>query len=692
MLKKIFILIIVFLNFSCAEESSIVDGSSRNQKKQILGLLPHLLNNYHFRPVKINDELSKESFDFYLKKLDFSKRFFLTEDIIHLKEYIDRIDDEIKEQSLEFFLLSHDLIKKRIKESKKYLQLLDKNFDYTKSEDIELDVEKLSYVATTDELSNRWRKLLKHQTILAIIDLENQRKIKTNIKKDFVKIEKEARKKTKKYFGNIFTRLEQINENDRFTDYINSVLSVYDPHTVYLPPPDEKNFNISMSGQLEGIGAVLQEKDGFIKVVRIVPGSASWRQGQLKEGDVILKVGQGKKEPIDIVNMRLDEAVQLIRGKKNSQVRLTVRKIDGSIVVIPITRDIVVLEETLAKSAILKGKSKDKKIGYIHLPKFYRNFKNKNQRSCAKDIEKELKILKTKKIDGVIIDLRNNGGGSLEDAIEMTGLFIKEGPVVQVKRRRVSANVYRDDDPRVVYTGPLVVMVNNFSASASEIFAAAIQDYGRGVIVGSKSTYGKGTVQNFGTLSRYLPKLGKQAGSIKFTIQKFYRINGGATQLKGVIPNIILPNIYDTIDIGEREIVNAMSWDEIKKQSYDLWHLLYDTERLKQNSDNRINIHPGFKKIIQNSFYLKKQNDKQLHPLRLTDYRRDHQDRKTEAQKLEIPSMATSLIAFPTKKFSSKNKVEAEKIKPQQVWLSNLQKDIYLEETFFIMEDILIDY
>ncbi len=687
MLTKLFILFTIFLNISCAE------NSLQDQKKKILGIVPHLLNNFHFKPIKIDDELSKQSFDFYLKRLDFSKRFFLKEDIEKLKKYINHIDDEIQEQSLEFFLFSHNLIEKRIKEAKIYLQFLDKAFDYNKKEEyINLDTKNLSYAATTQELSNRWKMLLKYQTLLEIITLEDQQKNQTNQKRDFAKIEKQARAKVKKYFEDMLVRLEKINENDRFTDYINSILSVYDPHTVYLPPPDEKNFNISISGQLEGIGAVLQEKEGMIKIVRIVPGSASWRQGDLKAGDIILKVGQGKKEPVDIVNMRLDEAVQLIRGKKNSEVRLTVKKINGNIIIIPIIRDIVVLEETFAKSATLMRKDKDKKIGYIHLPKFYRNFNKKNERSCAKDVEKELKILKEKKVDGIIIDLRNNGGGSLEDAIEMTGLFIKEGPVVQVKRREHKANVYRDDDPKIVYDGPLVVMVNTFSASASEIFAAAIQDYGRGVIVGSKSTYGKGTVQNFGTLSRYLPKLGKQAGSIKFTIQKFYRINGGATQLKGVIPNIILPDIYDTIDIGEREIDNAMAWDEIKRQSYDLWHLPYNIDRLKKNSAKRVNNHLDFKNVLQSSIYLKKQNDDQVQPLNLDEYRREYKTKKAEAKKFESLSLTTSLISAPTKSLSINNKVEAEKIKPQQEWMTNLQKDIYLEEAFFIMEDILVDY
>ena len=680
--------ITLLLNVSCGQTSPL------EQKKKILGLLPHLLNNYHFKYVKIDDDLSRQSFSFYLKRLDYNKRFFLKKDIETLENYIDLIDDEIEGQSLEFFTTSYLLLKKRMKEAQTYLYHLDKPFNYNIAESVDLDPQDFDYCANTNELSERWRKLLKHQTVSEIVTVEGRGRGQTNKDKKekfFQKIESQSRERVRKDFEDMYYRLERLDENDRFTDYVNSILNVFDPHTTYLPPRDEKNFNISMSGKLEGIGAVLQERDGMIKVVRVVPGSASWRQGQLKAGHVILKVGQGKKEPVDIVDMRLDEAVQLIRGKKNSEVRLTVKKLDGEIIVIPIIRDIVILEETFAKSALL-SQTGDRQIGYIHLPKFYRDFQSRNERSCAKDVYKELETLKKKNVNGVIIDLRNNGGGSLEDVIEMTGLFIKEGPIVQVKRRQYPASVYRDKDTRVVYDGPLIVMVNSFSASASEIFAAAIQDYGRGVIVGSKSTYGKGTVQNFGPLGRYIPRLGNQAGSVKFTIQKFYRINGGATQLKGVIPDVILPDLYDSIDLGEREMDNAMPWTEIQGQTYDLWHLPYGVSMLKKESAHRVQKHPFFQAVRENSIRLKDQREDQTHPLKLSDYRREYQQQRAESKKFDEIPTTTSLVATPTKTLSRKDEVESEKIASQEEWVNNLQRDVYLEEAFFVMTDILRDY
>lgn len=696
-------LFLLLLNISCVHASSPLE-----QKKIILGVLPNLLNNYHFRYVNIDDSFSKQAFDFYLKRLDYNKRFLLKEDVKKLERYIHLIDDEIGEQSLEFFIMSHGFMQNRIKEAKAYLYHLNSPFDYSKKEKINLTPEELEFCSDANELSERWRKILKYQTLSEIVNAEDRELVTTNIenvnkknsikKTSFSEIESQARKTVKENLEKMYYRFEQVNENDRFSDYMNSILNVYDPHTIYFPPQDEKNFNISMSGRLEGIGAVLHEKDGFIKVLRIVPGSASWRQGDLKAGDVILKVGQGSKEPVDVVGMRLDEAVQLIRGKKNSEVRLTVKKINGDVTIVPIVRDVVILEETFAKSAVISmtnntdNENFKKKIGYIHLPKFYRDFQNKNERSCAKDVQKELKMLKKQNINGVIIDLRNNGGGSLEDVVEMTGLFIKEGPIVQVKRRENKPEIYRDNDPNIVYDGPLLVMVNSFSASASEIFAAAIQDYGRGVIMGSKSTYGKGTVQSLGVLGRYIPKLGKQAGSVKFTIQKFYRINGGSTQLKGVVPDIILPDIYDAIEIGERELDNAMPWAEIDRQPYDLWHLFYDTPKLAKNSEKRIKDNAFFQNISTNAFRLKNQNDDQIYSLNLTKTRNEHENKKEEAKKFENITVTTTLTVKPTKVLSIDDKVEAEKVAGQEQWADNLSRDAYLEEAFFIMEDILEDY
>ncbi len=420
-----------------------------------------------------------------------------------------KIDDEINNSNYSFFNISVDIIKQRIKNTKAfYEEILSKPFDYSINETYETAAKKKEYSKDLDELKERWRKILKYETIQnlnisvgkkedAIADNNKSYKIKT-----FEELEKESRKKVLKTYNDWFRRLSKIKIKDRRSTYLNSITSSFDPHTTYLLPKEKENFDIRISGQLEGIGAQLIESNGYIKVTRIIPGSASWKQGELKEGAIILKVAQKDKEPVSIVDMRLDEAVKLIRGKKGSEVRLTVKKIDGNIYTIPIIRDIVVLEETFAKSALIKKNKKN--YGYIYLPKFYVNFKNSKARHCSKDVEIEINKLKAENPHGIILDLRNNGGGSLRDVVEMAGLFIKKGPIVQIKSRNGSPYLLKDEDEQVHYDGPLIILVNTFSASASEILAAAMQDYNRAIIIGSPTTYGKGTVQRIISFDRII--------------------------------------------------------------------------------------------------------------------------------------------------------------------------------------------
>ncbi|MEM9023987.1 MAG: S41 family peptidase, partial [Bacteroidota bacterium] len=516
------------------------DGDADKRKGEVLiEVIMESLKRRHFLEPKVNDEFSSNVYALYLKRLDFGKRFLLASDVRKLSTYRTRLDDQITARKYDFFDQSVDIMEKRLKEADTYYQAyLGKPFDFTIDEAIETDPDKLEFAADQDALKERWRKLLKSQVLARLVNkLEAQEKAREEgataedkpiVDKSFEQLEEESRKAVRKTYDNLFRRLGQLDREDRMAIYINAIVNVYGPHTGYFPPKDKENFDISMSGRLEGIGARLQERDGFIKVASIVPGSASHRRGELKEGDIILKVAQGDDEPVDVVDMPLDDAVKLIRGKKGTEVRLTVKKIDGNTTIIPIERDVVIIEETYAKSAVLESENTKQKIGYIKLPKFYADFARKGGPESADDVEKEIAKLKKEGVDGMILDLRNNGGGSLQEAVKMAGLFIPKGPVVQVKGRGPEARVFKDYDSSVSYDGPLVVMVNRFSASASEILAAAMQDYDRAVIMGSETSFGKGTVQNFFALDRLLPaqfQSVKPLGELKLTTQKFYRID-----------------------------------------------------------------------------------------------------------------------------------------------------------------------
>ena len=654
------------------------------------------LNSVHYSPKDVNNDFSSKVYKLYIQRLDYNKKFLIQSDIAELKKFEYAIDEDIKTNHFQFFDKSVDIINKRIDEAKTYYtDILSKPFDFTKDETVELDPEKLPYAKSKADLKEAWRKSLKYQTLAKVVDmLEIQEKAKE--KSDTVKIktkeafEIEARKKILKSNDDYFKRLKEINRNDRIATYFNAITGIYDPHTEFFPPKEKANFDISMSGQLEGIGAQLQQKDGITKVASIVPGSASYKQGQLKPGDVILKVAQGSAEPVDITDMRLDDAVILVRGKKGTEVRLTVKKPDASIVVIPLIRDIVVIEETFAQSVILNGK---KKIGYIKLPSFYADFSGNGGHSSSRDVKKELQKLNAEKVDGIILDLRYNGGGSLPDVVDMAGLFIDKGPIVQVKQKEGMAQVLEDRDPSIVYNGPLTVMINSNSASASEIMAAAIQDYKRGVIVGtSPSSFGKGTVQRFYSLDDALPPAYdslKPLGDIKITMQKFYRINGGATQLKGVVPDIILPDPYYLIDQGEKEQDYPMVWDEIKPANYLALQPAYSIDKIKLNNEARVKNNPGFAILNDAAKRLKKQKDNTLVSLNFDKYVAKQKQYKEESKKIEgLDKEISGIEVLPLKADIQPVASDTSKAAKTKEWYKSIKKDIYLNETIEIMNDM----
>jgi carboxyl-terminal processing protease len=664
-------------------------------KNQILlDMLMSALNQAHYNPLKVDDEFSEKAFNLYVKRLDYNKKFLIQGDVDALAKYRRQIDDEVNNGTFEFYNLSADLITQRIKEKENWSkEILASPFDYTIDENYETDGEKVKYVNTEAELKAEWKKMLKYQVISRLDELMTGQE-KAKAKKDTVYTEKifdslevDARRKTLKTNEDWFKRLNKITAKDRFSAYVNTITGLYDPHTEYFAPKDKKKFDQSMSGQFEGIGARLQQKDGFIKVSEIIVGSPSFKQGDLKAGDEIHKVAQGAGEMVDITNMDMDDAIDLIKGKKGTEVRLTVKKPDGSFMVIPIVRDVIEIEETYAKSAILSNK---KKIGYIYLPMFYADFTRNGAHRCAADMKKEIEKLKSQGVEGIIIDLRDNGGGSLQEVVEMAGLFIPKGPIVQVKNKSGMVNVMEDKNPDVTWDGPLAIMVNHGSASASEILAAAIQDYKRGVIIGTQS-FGKGTVQSFLDLDQYLlPQFDtvRPLGSVKITMQKFYRINGGATQLKGVMPDVTLPDPYAFIDMGEKELDYPMPWDEIAKASYEEYKVI-NYEKVKKGNSERLKSSPAFKLIEAESKELKTKKDDSKYSLKLEKYRAEQktwkeQTKKYDDLKVDIKGFEAGLLDADRDAM----KADTVKLNKEIKWTKNIQKDNYIFEASNIINDI----
>ncbi|MCR4799374.1 MAG: carboxy terminal-processing peptidase [Bacteroidales bacterium] len=676
------------------------------KEKLIIATSYEILKSFHYSPQNLDDTYSERVFNLYMKSLDYNKMFFTKDQIDILSSYKTKIDDEIKSSSLDFFNLSIELLDKQIdKIQNLYQSVLEKPFDYNVKESINLNTDKREYCANQSELTEYWTKYLKYQVLTEIVSIENeQKKLReesdTATLKTESEIEKEAREKIIKRYETRFKRMKKISRNDRFSSYVNAMAGAFDPHTNYFPPTEKEDFDISMSGKLEGIGATLSEKDGYIKVVEIVPGSPSWKQGELKAEDIILKVAQGDNEPVEIIDMRLDEAVRLIRGPKGTKVVLTVKKIDGTVVQIPIIRDVIVLEEKYAKSTVITTADKKAyKIGYIYLPQFYTDMNDPRGRKCSKDIEKEVIKLKNANVDGIIIDLRNNGGGSLNDVVEIGGLFIPEGPIVQVKSMDSSPKLYLDRDGKTLYDGPLAIMVNTFSASASEILAAAMQDYKRAIIIGTESTYGKGTVQRIVDIDRLVSseyQSQKPLGAIKITIQKFYRIDGGTTQFQGVKPDIILPDLYDKIDIGEKELDYPLQWSEVKSSQHMIWPKAPNIKDLAKKSAARTQKDSSFLLIKEAAKWLSDTKDQESISLEINTFRKKSDEDLTLSKKyknagkasvpLEVLSNAAGIDQNKEKENSTLDSVACKRIED---WNKSIKEDVTLYEAYQIISDMI---
>jgi carboxyl-terminal processing protease len=585
------------------------DELDQNRARLLTYVLRRQVEN-HFSGKAIDDSLSQAAFHLYVKQLDFQKRLFLEEEVNQLKIFSDRIDDEIKSGRIVLAPLAYRLLGNNITRAEKIVdKILAEPFAFNVDEDYETDPEKLNFCTTVEELSDRWRLDLKYRTLTRYLNLLEDAGIEDPLKapkEKQVETEIEAREKVRKQFAQYFDRLKKETLKDHYNRYLSSFSRSFDPHTTYMPPQSKEDFDISMRGSLEGIGATLREEDGYIKVVKVIPGSAADRQGQLHADDVILAVGQAEDEVVDVTDMRLRDAVALIRGKKGTEVRLMVRRQGLKPFIIPIVRDVVIIEESFVKSATIKDPDSGKAYGYIKIPSFYRDFENTRNggegRNSTDDVKAALKSFNEKEMMGLILDLRSNGGGALTDAVGIAGLFIGEGPIVQVRRGDGEAKILRSYNKDIAYHGPMVVLVNSFSASASEIVAGALQDYGRAVVVGSEHTHGKGTVQVIMDLDKSLTLRNMRQymplGALKMTTQKFYRVSGDSTQYRGVVPDVILPDRSKYNEYGERYLDYSLPWDRIEEIEHKDWPA-FDSVILNSKSKERVAGNEDFIEITR---------------------------------------------------------------------------------------------
>jgi carboxyl-terminal processing protease len=682
--------------FVAFKKGSPFTDKTSTQKQQLLSSVTEMLERQHYSPKKIDDNFSKTLFLKYLNELDYDKTLFTQEDLKALKKFETKLDDEMHGSNLEFLPALNPIYDKRVNQAiTLYKDILSKPFKFDVDENITIDSEKQPFAKDEKEKNDRFRKKLKFLTLERFVELQEAREkaVVDSIKnKTDVELEKEAREKVHKAMDRYFNRIKtKFNEEERFNTYINAIANTMDPHTDYFPPVEKRAFDESMSNRFFGIGAQLGEQDGTVKIVNIMAGGPAWKQGELMANDVILKVAQGAGEPVDIAGYEVTDAVKLIRGTKGTEVRLTVKKEDGTIKTIAIIRDEIKQDESAVRSAVVNEGGN--KIGYIYLPDFYANFEDADGARCSDDVAAELEKLKKENVKGIVIDLRFNGGGSLQEVVNMVGLFIPSGPVVQVKDKEGRSLPLYDRNPAVQYDGPLVVMVNEGSASASEIFAAAIQDYKRGLVIGSTSTFGKGTVQRNLIVGNQLDYFNtdKQNGALKLTLQKFYRINGGSTQLKGVVPDVIIPDQYEHLKIREKHMTNALPWDEIAKANYNTQNTTQITPQLIAKAQDLVNKVEAFNVVKQNSTVLSQKTDAPK-SLKLDVYKAEQKlVKNTVTQTNNVLKLKEELDIKVMKEDEDKffNNPDKPKGERYQAWLKQIKADLYIKETSKILNEII---
>jgi carboxyl-terminal processing protease len=678
--RYLFLIIpLIFIGFTFSDKKF----SDPNKDRLLIEIVKYVVEKGHYNKIEINDDVSEKIFSSLINQFDSQKRFFLKSDIKNFEKYKFKLDDQIKNYDLTFFNLVYETSKLRFEEIKKYYnEIIANPFDFNSKETLDLDFENKDYSKNKNEVKQRWRKQLKFSTLdIALLKLGDSL--------DFIddRVYNESLAIVKKNTADFFEFYEDMDRDDWFSSYINSFLNQLDPHTFYFQPDDKERFDVNISGKFNGIGARLTKTEGTIKIVEIIIGGPIWKDKLLDVGDIILKVSQEGEEPVDVVGVKLDDAIKLIKGPAKSYVTLTVKKIDGSIRDVKIMRDLVELEEVYAKSTLISKENVN--YGYISLPKFYVDFSDYKNRNSAEDVKNHIIKLKNNGMQGLILDLRNNGGGSLQTVVDMTGLFIEKGPVVQVKSIGNRKKVLYDRNPEIVWDGPLVVLINEMSASASEILAAALQDYKRAVIIGSEKSFGKGTVQNIIDLNKFISNSNFDMGALKITTDKFYRINGESVQLEGVKSDVVIPDSYMYIFNGERDEKNPLQWDKIDAAYYTKWNGFKNMNFITSNAQNRINSNNYHKLISKRAEWIKEQRDNKIIPLNFSSYK-DYTESNSKKNKLfeSISDYSNNLnfkLLKTEKEFIMSNK---ELLSNRNRWHKNLKRDIFISEGINILEHI----
>ncbi|MBI5640760.1 MAG: carboxy terminal-processing peptidase [Nitrospirae bacterium] len=668
-------------------------GYEYNRAKLLAYILNKDLSGHHFSHKKIDDSISKAAFGLYLKQVDSQKRFLLKMDVEKLRTFSDLIDDELRSGKILFpEEVARILAERTVAVQKTVREILSRDFDFSVDESIETDAEKLDFCEDETALIERWRKILKYQVMQRYLSLlEDEKPSNENSEQRGQKtpdnLQETARRKILKNYDSLFARLLHEKPREYYDRYFSALTRAFDPHTDYMPPTDKEDFDINMRGSLEGIGATLREEDGYIKVVSVVPGGPAYLEGQLDAEDIILRVTEEGHEPVEISDMRVRDAVKLIRGKKGTKVKLSVKKPDGTQKIIPIVRDVVQLEETFVREALLKDDAGKKVFGYIKIPAFYRDFEKMRStgrgRNSTDDVKEAIRKLGEKRINGLILDLRNNGGGALTDAVKTAGLFIATGPVVQVKASNGNMSVLSDDDPEVHYGGPVIVLVNQLSASASEILAGMLQDYGRAVIIGGEHTHGKGTVQSVIDLDDVIPFEGmekyRSLGALKLTIQKFYRVSGESTQYRGITPDIILPDRFRVLKSGEQYLEYALPWDTVPPVKYPAWSPdRPDLQNLRSRSLKRVKAKQDF---IEINSEISRSLDRQ----RKTEQSLSLDEARKEREQDRLLKDREGKTAHETRTGTNRQSPEEKR----ETWIREVSSDAYVREAIAVLNDML---
>lgn len=670
----------------------------------IMMSVKNTLSYLHYSPKPINDAYSKDVYKHYFEMVDPGKRYFLQTDMAEFAKHETKLDDYINQGDLTFYKLTIDRLYQRVDEIDKITQdIFSKPINLEENESLILEAKAKAAPANKQEQYNEWRKYIKYNILQEVESMnskeEAQKEKKDSVQKyklkDTIKLQiltpqqkiAKATDEVKDLVKETFTRFKKRKKMDWFSVYMNAYTEVFDPHTNYYSPKDKEDFDTQFTGKVIGIGAIIQEKKGYLYLGALTIGAPAWKSKQLSEGDKILKVkSKPKEDAVNVVGMLSDEAVRLIRGEKGTPVTLTVQKKDGTVREVTMIREEVAIEDTFAKSIIVNSPN-GKKYGFINLPSFNADFEDEKGRNASDDIKNEIIKLKAQNIEGIVLDLRNNGGGSLTEVGDIMGLFMNAGPYVQVKDGNGKIQTLKNKQAAPIWTGPLVIMQNELSASASEILAGAMQDYGRAIIVGSPQSFGKGTVQTFVDLNRFL-NTSDDFGSLKLTIQKFYRITGESNQRKGIVSDIQMKDFFSYSEIGERYDEFALAWDKIPSTNYQKLSY-FDVKALEAASNARMANNKNYQLLLESAQWREQLDKEETITLNINKFNNLMKQRKAQIEKFKVLTKFDNGLKFTMypAEIEREKKDEAFK-KKSEVWIKNLRKDTYLQEAMNIIADM----